>query len=385
MSRIAILTPGGVSEKNKGVKIPRLYNLVSLLSERFEITVYVLVTEGAEDTESFCGNAKVKVLRACYNDHWFKRLWQYVSSVLRDQRSHRFELVHGMFGLNAEFATVLLGKVLKLPTLVSLFGGETASIPTIQYGTLLHPLHRRLFSWVVTNATDLMVQTEFQVRQLRHHRITRDKIHVIPCGVDTTLFTPQGREDRLMAPYRLLHVANLLEVKDQVTLLKAFATISRSEDCILRIIGADYLNGKIQNVARALGIADRVEFLGWIEHSKLPEHYRWAHILLHTSLHESQAMVVAEAAACKTVVCGTRVGLLHDFGETKAVVVPTGDHEALATGVLRLIRNPREYAELQQRAYEWALHYDLTWTAGAYEQLYRTMLSTYLSSSKYAS
>jgi D-inositol-3-phosphate glycosyltransferase len=230
-----------------------------------------------------------------------------------------------------------------------------------------------------------MVQTEFQVRQLRHHRITRDKIHVIPCGVDTTLFTPQGREDQLMAPYRLLHVANLLEVKDQVTLLKAFATISRSEDCILRIIGADYLNGKIQNVARALGIADRVEFLGWIEHSKLPEHYRWAHILLHTSLHESQAMVVAEAAACKTVVCGTRVGLLHDFGETKAVVVPTGDHEALATGVLRLIRNPREYAELQQRAYEWALHYDLTWTAGAYEQLYRTMLSTYLSSSKYVS
>ncbi len=374
MNRIAILTPGGVSEQNKGVKIPRLYNLISLLSERFDLTVYVLVTMGAEHAESFCGKAQVKVLRAHYTDHWSKKLLQYFSSVLREQESHRFQLIHGMFGLNAEVATVLLGKILKLPTIVSLFGGETVSLPSIKYGTLRHPLQRRLFSWVATNATALMVQTEYQVQQLRHYRITRDRIDVIPCGVDTTLFTPDGRDERPTPPYRFLHVANLLDVKDQVTLLKAFASIARSEDCILRIIGADYLNGKIQHCARELGIADRVQFLGWIDHSQLPHHYRWAHFLLHTSLHESQAMVVAEAAACKTVICGTSVGLLHDFGGTKAVVVSPGDHEALATNVLRVLRSPREYALLQQRAYEWAIQYDLRWTASAYEQLYQRIL-----------
>lgn len=376
MKRIAILTPGGVSEQNRGVKIPRLYNLVSLLSERFEITVYVLVTMGAEYAENFCGKAQVKVIRAHYKDHWSKKLLQYFFSVFREQESKRFELLHGMFGLNAELATVLLGKTLNLPSLVSLFGGETASLASIKYGTFIHPLQRRLFSWIAKNATSIMVQTNFQVQQLRDQNITRNNLHVIPCGVDTTQFSPNGRDKILAPPFRFLHVANLLDVKDQVTLLKAFAKITQSEDCILRIIGADYLNGKIQSLARELGIADKVQFLGWIEHSELPQQYRWAHVLLHTSLHESQAMVVAEAAACKTVVCGTRVGLLHDFGDDKAVVVPPGDHEALATNVVRIIRSPKLYSTLQQRAYEWAMQYDIEWTANAYEQLYRTMLST---------
>lgn len=382
MNRIAILTPGGVSEQNRGVKIPRLYNLVSLLSERFEITVYVLVTMGAEYAESLCGKARVKVIRAHYKDHWSKKLFQYFVSVLREQESKRFELIHGMFGLNAELATVMLGKVFNLPTLVSLFGGETASLPSIKYGTLVHPLQRRLFSWVAKNATSIMVQTNYQVQQLRDQNISGKKLNVIPCGVDTAQFFPDGRDDRLMPPYRFLHVANLLDVKDQVTLLKAFAKITQSEHCILRIIGADYLNGRIQSLARELGIADKVQFLGWREHSELPQHYRWAHVLLHTSLHESQAMVVAEAAACKTVVCGTRVGLLYDFGNDKAVVVPPGDHEALATNVLRIIHSPIEYSTLQQRAYEWAMQYNINWTANAYEQLYRVILSTASSKKK---
>lgn len=376
MNRIAILTPGGVSEQNRGVKIPRLYNLVSLLSERFEITVYVLVTTEAEYTESFCGKAQVKVIRAHYQDHWSKKLFQYFFTVFREQESKRFELIHGMFGLNAELATVMLGKVLNLPTLVSLFGGETASLPSIKYGTFIHPFQRRLFSWVATNATAIMVQTNYQVLQLQQQNISCNTLHVIPCGVDTTQFSPDGRDRRLLPPYRFLHVANLLDVKDQVTLLKAFAKITQAEDCILRIIGTDYLNGKIQSLTRELGIADKVQFLGWIEYSELPLHYRWAHVLLHTSLHESQAMVVAEAAASKTIVCGTRVGLLHDFGDDKAVVVSPGDHETLAARVLRIIHSPKEYSILQQRAYEWATQYDIGWTANAYEQLYRAMLST---------
>jgi glycosyltransferase involved in cell wall biosynthesis len=280
-----------------------------------------------------------------------------------------------MFGLNAELATVLLGKTLNLPTIVSLFGGETAFIPSIRYGTLIHPLQRRLFRWVARNATSLMVQTYFQVEQLRKLELFHENLRVIPCGVDTALFSPLGRDNSLAPPYRFLHVANLLEVKDQETLLKAFAIISQSVDCVLRIIGTDYRNGTIQQLARDLGIAEKVEFLGWLDHRELPQQYRWAHLLLHTSLHESQAMVVAEAAACKTVICGTRVGLLHDFADGKAVAVPPGDYVALAKNVLQILQSPREYSLLQERAYHWATQYDIVWTTNAYEQLYRDVVS----------
>ncbi|MGH2567009.1 MAG: glycosyltransferase, partial [Bacteroidota bacterium] len=350
--------PGGVTKRKDGVHIPSLYQLVERLSEHFDITVYSLTTFEPLATESSCGNARVKILRAHYRDRWSKKLLRYISSVYVDHRKERYELLHGMLGLNAELATRVLGKLLKVPTIVSLLGGETAKLPAINYGTLAHPLLNIPMRWVCKNVSCLTVQTNFQMKQLEQHGMHREEIHIIPRGVDTSKFFPNGRTPEVAPPFRFLHVANLLDVKDQVTLLKAFKVISQSVDCRLRIIGTDYLNGKIQSLSRELGIASKVEFLEWLDHSSLREHYLWAHVLLHTSLHESLGMVVAEAAACGTVVCGTRVGLVHDLADNRVVAVEPGDYQSLAQKVVWLTQNRNAYFSLRENALRWARHHN---------------------------
>jgi glycosyltransferase involved in cell wall biosynthesis len=151
-----------------------------------------------------------------------------------------------------------------------------------------------------------------------------------------------------------LHVANLTEVKDQRTLLRAFAHIAARRDSRLRIVGGDYLNGEIQREAEVLGIGEIVEFLGFVPHELLPEHYQWAHMLLQTSLHEAGGVVIAEAASSNVVICGTATGILHDLRCDAAVAVGPGDAEGLVREVLSLLADPDRFAALQKKAQAWA-------------------------------
>src|SRR6185369_10184403 len=97
-------------------------------------------------------------------------------------------------------------------------------------------------------------------------------------------------------PLRILHVANLTAVKDQTTLLHAFAALRGKREARLRIVGADALGGQIQRLAGALGVASDVEFTGPVPYANMPAHYRWADMVVSTSLSEGQNRGLTEAA-----------------------------------------------------------------------------------------
>jgi glycosyltransferase involved in cell wall biosynthesis len=65
-----------------------------------------------------------------------------------------------------------------------------------------------------------------------------------------------------------------------------------------------------------LGIADRVEFLGHVNHGALPPVYQKADVFAQTSRHEAQGLAVLEAAACGLPIVGTPVGVLPEIGVT---------------------------------------------------------------------
>ncbi|MFQ5691901.1 MAG: glycosyltransferase family 4 protein, partial [Nitrospinota bacterium] len=89
------------------------------------------------------------------------------------------------------------------------------------------------------------------------------------------------------------------------------------------------------------GVAGHVELVGAQPHEKIPEYMSAADLLVLPSWYEGNARVLAEAAltglpAVATDVSGARDTVIH--GETGWVVSP-GDPEALAEGVLRLLRD----------------------------------------------
>lgn len=374
MKRLAIFLPGGVALRDHGVHSPTLWNLISNLSTLFDTTVYSLRSSENSPLESKCGRATVKYVRAFLKDSFLHKLAAFYSAFRIDHTRNAFNMIHGFWAIPCGLLAVAFGRAFHIPSIVTLLGGETANLPSIPYGNMSNLPSRFLTLWACRNASTLILLTKYQMRQLRERGLSRRDLVVIPFGADRRLFYPRPRLS-LSPPFRFLHVANLTQVKDQETLLHAFSETSKKLKCRLRIIGPDYLGGKLQRLSERLGLDGLVEFRGLMENRDLPREYRSAHMLLHTSLHEAQGVVVAEAAACGLIAAGTNVGLLSDLADGEDNTVDPGNHQELSEKIIRILRNPEHVRRLRSKLLQWASVHDMRWTIRQYQHVYLTLPS----------
>lgn len=369
MKRVAVFIPGGVGDPATSMHVPAQVELISRLSVCHDMTVYSVIKPDGNDRPFRCGKAEVKFVGARYDAPIGMMLFHYLKSFSQDHRKKRFDLIHGFWGLPTGAIAVMAGKLLGLPTVVSVQGGEAASLPDIDYGNMRKLSSRYLTLWTCRQAGSLTALTEFQRRELARFGLHRDDVSVVPYGPPDSFFAAFDRK-ALDLPVRLLSVGHLNAVKDHHTALNVFRRISEVVDARLRIVGEDFLGGAIQRHAREIGIADRVEFTGHRPHGELAEQYRWAHILLHTARYEGQGAVIAEAAAAGAVVCGTRVGLIADLEPDGAVAVDVGDVEGLAQAILNLLGDPSRYQNLRSSAHKWAMEHPSSHTAAEIQRIY---------------
>jgi len=255
---------------------------------------------------------------------------------------------------------------------VSLQGGEGASLPAIHYGNMTNNSVRKITLWTCENATVLIAISKFLSNKMVEHGLKRKDVKLILFGADTELFYPKekGKDCQL----KIIHVANLNAVKDQSTLLKSFARITKRQPSLLRIIGDGILFNELQQLTKELGITDYVEFVGAVPNLQLLPHYHWADIMLLTSLHEGQAVVVCEALACKVVVCGTRVGLIADLANDCCRTSDIGDDKMLAQNALELWNDSFEYKRLQENGFTWTQQHTLAWSVNKIQNVYNTLM-----------
>jgi glycosyltransferase involved in cell wall biosynthesis len=269
---------------------------------------------------------------------------------------------------------IIIGKLFCIPVIVSLDAGEAAAIPDIKFGDLLNPKRARINKWVLKHADEVIVPSEFHLKELRKNLKTNRSVRVIIRGVDINKF--KFIEKPIAKPLIILNVAYLHPIKDQETLLKCFAIINKQIDCELIHIGKDYDNGRMQQLAKEMGIAHKVTFKGFIANDELPPYYAQADLLLHTSRFEGQAVVINEAMACGVLVCGTQVGLMADLADECCLTVIPQDAERLAMKVLKLLKKEEEIKRLRNNAYKWTLENNLEQTVEKHIQLYFSITGT---------
>jgi glycosyltransferase involved in cell wall biosynthesis len=136
-------------------------------------------------------------------------------------------------------------------------------------------------------------------------------------------------------------VARLSPEKDIATLLGAVALAAREHPPLrLEIAGDGPLRAELEAEASALGIADRVTFLG--EVGDVPALLWRASLLALSSRTEGIALTLLEAMARGLPVVATAVGgnpeVVED-GRT-GLLVPPGDSQALARAIVELIGDP---------------------------------------------
>lgn len=187
------------------------------------------------------------------------------------------------------------------------------------------------------------VMRESTLRELAATCAPSDRIRVVPLGVDTTRFRPEAATNghtALTGAPALLTVASLSAVKDQVTLLDAFAlAIDRLPRAHLHVVGEGSARHALDRRVERLRLRTRVTFHGAVSHDQLSAYYRAADVCVLSSRFESQGMVVLEAAACGRRTIGTRVGVLPEITGA-AATVPTQDPPALADLIATQLDRP---------------------------------------------
>jgi glycosyltransferase involved in cell wall biosynthesis len=168
---------------------------------------------------------------------------------------------------------------------------------------------------------------------IEHYRIPERKIVVTPLGVDPT-FRPNGTAPD--GPRYALFVGGIQPRKDPLTAIEALALVDG--DLRLVLVGDEkHGGGEVRDAIRRLGLEQRVELAGYVEHEGLASLYRGAACLVFPSRYEGFGLPVLESMASGTPVVASRAGAVPEVAGDAAVLVDPGDPEALAQGIREVL------------------------------------------------
>jgi len=208
------------------------------------------------------------------------------------------------------------------------------------------------------------------------------RIEVIENGIDLARYTPTAdkaalRERLGLDPARrsVVHVARHHPVKDQATLLRAFALAAPdAPDADLVMVGDGPLRDDLTALASSLGVAARVRFVG--VQANVADWLRASHAFALTNVSEAASLTLLEAMASGLPVVVTAVGgnpeIVRDGVD--GLLFPRGEAAAGADCLRRLLRDPALAARLGASGRgRVAETYQLHQTVDAYHRLYRRL------------
>ena len=209
----------------------------------------------------------------------------------RDAAYGPFDIVHGYWMDPAGLLASIAGRRFGIPSVVTCSSGEFVHLPAIDYGQLRTPKGRAAVSVTCRLATCVHVTTDYMAAAARAQGC--DSV-MVPLGIDfqaAIVDRPPG------PPWRLLQVASLSPVKDQMTLLRAVARVRQHADVRLDLVGEDTLGGRVQKEAAGLGLNDAVTFHGFVRNADLRRFHEASHLYVQSSVHEASGIALLEAAA----------------------------------------------------------------------------------------
>lgn len=366
--KLAFILPGGVDRSGTVNVIPAWLWQIERVARRHELHVFALHQYPQPCTYPLLG-------ATVHNLGWPRRRGVLIHAArcmpqfIRTFRQlGQWDGVHGWGGQPSAFTAACASRAVNVPLFTTLVGGELIALPHIRYGGRLTLLGKFMTHFALKRSNCII--TISQVLQQEAQALGFAST-VVPLGVDESCFL-DVRAPNADGPFKLLHVASLNRIKDQPTLLRALQhVLVELPDTTLDIIGVDTLNGELQRLAEALGIAAHVRFHGFLTQEAVHPFWRQADLFVLSSLHEGQCVAVCEAAAAGVPTVGTQVGILDEWAPNNlAVGVPVGDATALANEIVTLLRDPSRRSRIATAAHAWATAHDADWTARQLEAIY---------------
>ena len=277
-----------------------------------------------------------------------------------------FDLIDAHYFYPDGVAAMLLGRYFKKPVVVTARGTDINLIPR-------YTLPRQMIRWAANNAAGLVTVCEALKRELANLGVERERIQVLRNGVDLSVFRPVNRESvrsrlGLHGP-TILSVGHLIPRKGHDLVIRALTDLV---DVSLLVVGEGSERLSLENLAKELGVDDRVRFAGSIEHERMHEIYGAADALVLASDREGWANVLLESMACGTPVVASNVWGTPEIVRSPAagLLLPNRNPQTISDSIKTLLQDPPVRAET--RAY--AEGFDWSQTTQGQVNLFREIL-----------
>lgn len=205
--------------------------------------------------------------------------------------------------------------------------------------------------------------------------VPRDRIGVIPNGVDEAAFRPQSRDAQLAAQYGVTglptygYVSNMDHPREgQETLIHALAHLAaqgREVRCVL--VGDGPRRPALEELSAALGVQDRVVFTGRADHADIARYYSLIDIFVVPRVRERAATYVTplkpfEAMAMRIPVVTSDLPALREIVSPpdRGLTFAPGDAEELASVLVQLEDDPERREAIAEAGHVW-VHQERTW------------------------
>lgn len=208
------------------------------------------------------------------------------------------------------------------------------------------------------------------------YNVDRDKIVVIPNGVDMRMFGGSRGKLILNGDPAILYVGTLWRAKGVDVLFQAIAKL-RAEfpNVKLHLVGSRYMDdfGLLANWKE---IQESVVFHGLVWHSMVPRYYKSADICVFPSRHEGFSIALLEAMAAGTPVIASKIERFREIlrdGEN-AVLFNSEDPDDLSKAIVALCHDLGLRKTISQAALKTAAEYSWENIAERYVSLYSHIL-----------
>lgn len=344
--------------------------LANGLAERgHDVDVYTQWIDSPDEDADVHENVTVnRICKARRKLVTFETLW-FSFKARRSVDFERYDVIHGTM-MPASTIAVTPFNDIDAPVVLTSHGtsiGETKALALETPADYLlkyffHPMNVAMDYVAGHDADQVIAISDHAYEQLTtSYRLDEDEVEMIPHGVDTDWFYPRDEEHPAVDEEKttLLYVGRLGARKGLDLALRALAEVD-DEDVELLIAGTGRHEETLRELARELGIADQVQFLGYVPNENLPVLYSSSDIFLLPSEYEGFGLVLLEAMACGTPVIGVDAGGIP-------TAVPENDTGQLVrrqvSGVVSAIdhirSNKNAGAEIEEAARTYAQEY--TW------------------------
>jgi glycogen(starch) synthase len=235
-------------------------------------------------------------------------------------REWRPDLLHAHSPVRNALAALSIGRKLNIPVVYeirALWEDAASSHGTLRNGTLGYTLARHMETHAVRRADAVVAISRGLHRELCGRGVRKDRISIVPNGVDVRQFVPEQRADGPRAPTRhpvIGFIGSFYSYEGLDLLLEAAKRIVRNRPEIrFLLVGGGPEEGRLRELRAAGNLNDHVTLTGWLPHDRVADAYREIDVFVYPRRRNRLTELVTplkplEAMAMAKVVLASDVG-----------------------------------------------------------------------------